>query len=105
MTPQLRLSHQRLKVLARFLEQPGVELSGADIMRRTAMASGSMYPILYVFEESGLLESRWESNDPHALGRPRRRLYKLTALGERTARDAAADLAPLTQPFPMPSER
>jgi PadR family transcriptional regulator, regulatory protein PadR len=105
MTAQLRLSHQRLKVLARFFDQPGDELSGADIMRLTSLASGSLYPILYVFEEGGLLKSRWETEDPQALGRPRRRLYKLTALGERTARAAAADFAALMQPFPIPSKK
>lgn len=105
MASQLRLSHQRLKVLACFLEHPRAEFSGADIMRVTGLFSGSLYPILYAFEEGGLLESRWETEDPQALGRPRRRLYMLTAVGERTARETAADLAPFTRFLPMPSGR
>src|SRR5262245_57791242 len=105
MASRLRLTHPRLNVLARFLERPAAELSGAEIMRLTGLAAGSLYPILYVFEESKLLESRWESEDPHDLGRPRRRFYKLTALGARTARDAFADLAPSPHPVPLPSDR
>jgi DNA-binding PadR family transcriptional regulator len=90
MTP--RLSHQRLQVLSSFLQQPDVELSGADVMRLTELASGSLYPILYKLEDGGLLVSRWETEDPHALGRPRRRLYRVTPLGERVTREAVAKL-------------
>ena len=41
------------------------------------------YPILFRLERAGWLESRWEDGDPKALGRPRRRLYQVTALGAR----------------------
>jgi PadR family transcriptional regulator PadR len=101
----MRLSHQRLRVLSRFMEELGGELSGADIMRLTGLASGSLYPILYALEEAEMLQSRWETEEPRALGRPRRRLYRLTALGEQTAREAGADLVPLVQPFPLSSDR
>ena len=57
-----------------------------------------MYPLLYVLEDAGLIESRWESEEPHELRRPRRRLYKLTELGEQQALEAVAQLAGLTQP-------
>ena len=83
-----RLSHHRLRVLRIFLDQPGVELAGADIMRQTSLSSGSLYPILYCFEEWQFLESRWEAERPEELRRPRRRLYRMTALGESTAREA-----------------
>ena len=101
----LRLSHQRLQVLGPFLRSREEELSGADVMRLTGMASGSLYPILYVLEENGLLESRWETEDPSALGRPRRRLYKATALGESAARAAVADFAGLISPIPARGEQ
>jgi PadR family transcriptional regulator len=99
-----RLSHHRLEVLASFLQQPEVELSGADVMRLTEFASGSLYPILYALEQGQLLESRWESEDPSALGRPRRRLYRVTALGERVAREAIAKLNRRAAPIPQRSE-
>jgi DNA-binding PadR family transcriptional regulator len=96
------MSQQRLKVLNRFLERPSEELSGADLMRLTNLASGSLYPIVYVLEENGLLESRWEVEDPRSLGRPRKRLYKLTALGERVTE--AANLELLGR-IPLPAAR
>jgi PadR family transcriptional regulator, regulatory protein PadR len=83
----IRRGAQRLKVLTALIEGDGREMSGADIMRSTDLASGTVYPILYAFEEVGLLDSRWESEDPQLLGRPQRCLYRLTALGESTARD------------------
>jgi hypothetical protein len=44
---------------------------------------GTLYKALGRLEEMGLLSSQWEPDPPH--GRPRRRLYELTAAGVRTA--------------------
>jgi PadR family transcriptional regulator PadR len=106
MVIEIRLSHQRLKVLARLMDRPAIPLAGADIMRLTGLSSGSLYPILYVFEDAGLVASEWEPEAPQVLKRPRRRLYTLTAVGERAFRAATADLAPslLTYP-PLETER
>lgn len=57
---------------------------------RDLIAYGNLYRILERMERAGLLESRWE--DPLAAAdarRPRRRLYRLTALGQAAARDTA----------------
>jgi PadR family transcriptional regulator, regulatory protein PadR len=97
MSQPLRMSRQRLRVLAKLSDPPGVEMSGADIMRVTSLASGTLYPILYALEDGLLVESRWEEGDPRTLGRPRRRFYKLTSIGERTARAEAEELEPLTR--------
>jgi DNA-binding PadR family transcriptional regulator len=54
-------------------------------------AYGTLYKALERLEQRGYLESRWE--DPVAAAdqrRPRRRFYRVTALGERTVHDAAA---------------
>jgi PadR family transcriptional regulator PadR len=83
----IRLGAQRLKVLAALLGSNGGELSGADIMRQTDLASGTVYPILYAFQAGGLVESRWETEAPEVLQRPQRRLYRLTGLGEATHRE------------------
>lgn len=51
---------------------------------RTLTAHGTLYKALERMQRAGLLESRWE--DPHAAaaeGRPRRRLYRVTGLGEQ----------------------
>ena len=62
------------------------ELSGADIARSIHLSSGTLYPILTRLEQAKWIESRWELGDPRELGRPRRRLYQITALGARNAR-------------------
>ncbi|QTX05933.1 PadR family transcriptional regulator [Agromyces archimandritae] len=54
-------------------------------------AHGTLYKALGRLTEAGLLESEWE--DPAASereGRPRRRLYRVSGLGERAASAAAA---------------
>ena len=87
-----RITGPTLKVLGALLSSGNVELSGAEISRATKLASGTLYPILFRLERAGWLESRWEDDDPKALGRPRRRFYHVTALGARNARAAVKDL-------------
>jgi DNA-binding PadR family transcriptional regulator len=77
----VRMSLQTLKVLEAFLADPTDELSGADIHRRSGIASGTLYPILLRLEAAGWFVSRWEAIDPASAGRPRRRLYRLTRSG------------------------
>ena len=49
-------------------------------------------------EEAGLVESRWENPQLAAdEGRPRRRLYRVTALGERAAAAAREERATIGQ--------
>lgn len=81
-----RITSQGLKVLAELMSSGSEELSGAEIARQTKLASGTLYPILFRFEEAGLLASRWEEGDPRDLGRPRRRLYRMTPLGVKNAK-------------------
>ena len=89
-----RITGPTLKVLGALLACGRVELSGAEISRATKLSSGTLYPILFRLERAGWLESRWEAEDPKALGRPRRRFYQVTALGARSARAAVKDLEP-----------
>jgi PadR family transcriptional regulator, regulatory protein PadR len=77
----VRMSLQTLRVLEAFLESPGEQLAGADVQKRTGLASGTLYPILLRLEGAGWFVSRWEAIDPAAVGRPRRRLYRLTPTG------------------------
>lgn len=59
----------------------------AHAMRRDGagglIGHGTLYKALGRLEEMGLLISRWEEAPPE--GRPRRRLYELTAAGTRAA--------------------
>lgn len=86
----MRVSTSGLKVLQAMLAAPRRVFSGADISRATGIGSGTMYPLLAKFEREGLLSSRWEEVDPSEVGRPRRRLYHLTGLGQEQASIALA---------------
>ncbi len=50
------------------------------------LSSGTAYPILHRLEDEGWLESRVEQIDPRTEGRPRRRIYQLTGIGEVEAK-------------------
>jgi DNA-binding PadR family transcriptional regulator len=78
---EVRMSLQTLRVLEVFLESPGDQLAGADVQKRTGLASGTLYPILLRLEGAGWFVSCWETIDPAVAGRPRRRLYRLTSTG------------------------
>jgi DNA-binding PadR family transcriptional regulator len=97
MGEQPRLSHQGLRVLKAFLqafsEDVRSELAGADLMKTARLSSGTLYPLLLRLEKAGLLTSRWEPERPQELGRPRRRLYRLTSAGVEVAREALHALA------------
>ena len=86
----MRMSLQTLRVLEVFLENPTEQLSGADVHQRCGLASGTLYPILLRFESAGWFVSRWESIDPSAEGRPRRRFYLLTSTGLKRASEVFA---------------
>jgi PadR family transcriptional regulator, regulatory protein PadR len=86
----VRMSLQTLRVLEAFLEDPASELAGADVQKLGHLASGTLYPILLRLESAGWLQSRWEEVDPASVGRPRRRLYRLTSTGQRRASEVFA---------------
>ena len=94
MNKGVRLSHTTLRVLRAFLDQPTNPLAGSDIWRETGVLSGSLYPILARLEKAGWLTSEWEQLDPSREGRPRKRLYRLTAVGARNAKAALTDVVP-----------
>jgi len=90
----VRMSLQTLRVLEAFLEQPAEELAGADVQRRSGLASGTLYPILLRLESAAWFVSRWERIDPMSAGRPRRRLYRLTSGGLARASAVFATFRP-----------
>lgn len=98
-----RITIQTLRVLSVMLETPAAEWYGLEISRRAALQTGTIYPILARLEAAGWLQSARENADPQVMGRPRRRLYRLTAEGERRAREVLADAgATLRVPAPAP---
>jgi len=78
---------------------------GLELVARTGLASGTVYPTLGRLRRSGLVETHWEDQRvAEKDGRPRRRYYHLTgdgarALEEGAARvaEAAATLVPVTE--------
>jgi PadR family transcriptional regulator, regulatory protein PadR len=77
-------------VLRELLADPAAEKYGLEICKAVGLASGTVHPLLYKFENLGWLESRFEEIDPADAGRPRRRFYRLTPDGAEFARDALA---------------
>lgn len=98
MSDDVRLSRQGLRVLKVFLDvwtdNVRNELSGADLARAAALTSGTVYPLLVRFQQSGILTSRWEEDRPQDLKRPRRKLYRLSPRGAQVARRALEEFLP-----------
>jgi PadR family transcriptional regulator PadR len=58
--------------------------------RKRLIAYGTLYRALGRLEAMGMLTSRWEEPQEADEGRPLRRLYRLTDLGERALAESAA---------------
>src|SRR5215469_16103529 len=80
MTTDLKLTHTAALVLKVI---HGGSRYGFDIMEKTGLPSGTVYPILRRLEQADLIQSKWESGDAQELQRPPRRYYRLTRAGER----------------------
>jgi PadR family transcriptional regulator, regulatory protein PadR len=85
-------SAQTLSVLAALCAEPQAWRHGYGIAKDTGLMSGSLYPILIRLADRGLVEARWEQEQP--AGRPRRHLYRLTPCGLAAAGAALAGQAP-----------
>jgi DNA-binding PadR family transcriptional regulator len=81
----LRVTAAVSKVLAAFLQDPGADRYGLDLMRASGHPSGTLYPILLRLQNAGWVETYWEQIDPVAAGRPARRYYRLTPDGRVSA--------------------
>jgi PadR family transcriptional regulator len=57
--------------------------------RKRLIAYGTLYRALGRLEAMGMLTSRWEEPQEADQGRPLRRLYRLTAPGERALAESA----------------
>jgi PadR family transcriptional regulator, regulatory protein PadR len=88
----MQVTTQTLKILAALMASQE-EVSGAEIARGTKLPSGTLYPILMRLEDAKWVRSRWETEDPSCLGRPRRRLYQLTSLGASSAKAQFRELS------------
>jgi DNA-binding PadR family transcriptional regulator len=83
---------------------------GFDIIDRTGLPSGTVYPALSRFERDGYVRSAWEDlQAAHDDKRPPRRYYRLTPQGRRVLDAALAQLreigGTLARPAPARSRR
>ena len=77
---------------------------GFDIMDRTELPSGTVYPALSRLERDGFVKSHWEDLETaHGDRRPPRRYYRITAQGGRALAGALERLQAL-KPLRMPLE-
>jgi PadR family transcriptional regulator, regulatory protein PadR len=94
----LDITPKMARVLKVFLEDPSVPRYGFELMKRTGMASGSLYPMLARLEEAGWLTRGKENIDPHAAGRPARLHYIITGAAVSAARIQLAELSEQYRP-------
>lgn len=80
-----RLTKQTVSLLEAMLEAPTAEWYGLELMGKTGLQSGTVYPALARMEAAGWLCSRWEDVESGEIPRPRRRLYSLTGEGQLVA--------------------
>jgi PadR family transcriptional regulator PadR len=67
---------------------------GLDIVTRTGMPSGTVYPTLGRLKRSGLVKAHWEDQRvAEREGRPRRRYYELTADGAQALASGTSRVA------------
>ncbi|HXO72802.1 MAG TPA: PadR family transcriptional regulator [Bradyrhizobium sp.] len=84
------LTASGLRIVNVFLTNPTRPWSGYQLSKEAKTGSGTLYPLLHKLEKHGWLESKWEDGE-QTPGRPRKRLYTLTAAGARNAREALRD--------------
>jgi PadR family transcriptional regulator, regulatory protein PadR len=86
----IRMTLTTQAVLRAFLEDPTQPRYGLELGSMTALPSGTVHPILARLEGIGWVTSSWENIDSAAVGRPRRRYYKLSDEGLAASRMALA---------------
>jgi len=101
----MRMSLQTLQLLQVFMEDPAEPRYGLQLMERTQLKSGTIYPALHRLESAGWLRSFSEDVDSSAVGRPARRLYALTPNGHAAAEDALTPFRAAPAPKPSANAR
>lgn len=82
---ELKPTYQLMRVTKVFMDAKSYRATGADIMKATKLPSGTVYPMLERMLNAGWVRAEWEDVDPSAVGRPRRRFYFLTGVGQTAA--------------------
>jgi PadR family transcriptional regulator, regulatory protein PadR len=98
----LRITDNVVAIFNTMLERPGAEMYGLQIAEAAVIGTATIYAALTRMERAGMLEARWEDIDPAEVGRPRRRLYRLTVTGAEIGRKAVEDYQPRVRPTNTP---
>jgi PadR family transcriptional regulator, regulatory protein PadR len=77
-------SSQTNRFLAAMLEDPLAWRYGYELLKKTGLQSGTLYPLLMRLSDQGLLEAQWR--EPEKAGKPPRHVYRLTSDGLALAR-------------------
>jgi DNA-binding PadR family transcriptional regulator len=75
------MTPQTVAVLTALADEASRWQHGYELLGRTGLRSGTLYPILMRLADRGLLETAWEQDAP--VGRPRRHLYRMSDAGGR----------------------
>jgi PadR family transcriptional regulator len=94
----LKLTPKMADVLKVFLEDPAKGRYGYELMGITGMSSSYLYPALAKLEKAGVLIAGREDIDPHAAGRPPRRVYRISGAAVGPARTQLAALSERYRP-------
>jgi len=87
MTRSRRPSAQTTAVVLALAEEPTAWRYGYQLCQELDIKPGSLYPILILLTDRGLLETMWDTGTP--TGRPPRHLYRLTGSGRALATELA----------------
>lgn len=82
-----RVTKAVLAVLASLREDPSTPRYGLEIATAAGLRHTTIYDTLARLEAAKWITSEWEVVDAAEEGRPRRRLYRLTAEGDAVARE------------------
>lgn len=71
---------------------------GLDLVERTGLSSGTVYPVLGRLRRRGWIEGIWEAQTvADREGRPRRKYYRLTTAGARVLEEELGRIVGLTR--------
>jgi len=88
-------SNQTNRFLAAMLEDPLAWRYGYELLKKTGLQSGTLYPLLMRLSDQGLLEAQWR--EPEKAGKPPRHVYRLTPTGLVFARAQVLAAPPISE--------
>ncbi|MFD3779953.1 PadR family transcriptional regulator [Streptomyces sp. NPDC058612] len=94
----IRMTANVARVLRVFVDEPGAQHHGAELLKRLRISSGTLYPVLARLTTAGLLTVETEEASPSELGRPARRLYTIDPDSLGAARIALAEFSSQVTP-------